>query len=129
MRCPRGHVLELSGGELDAADPESFRDEAERRDDPPGRRVGGDGEPIRAYAGPAEQLADGGVALLAVSVALQRDDLLLVGGRGGTDLDAQTRSQSFQTGSYPAARSTAAISAGERVSLISNWGSASLGDA
>ena len=36
------------------------------------------------------------------------------------------RSQSFQTGSYPAARRAAATSAGERVSETSNWGSAPL---
>jgi hypothetical protein len=41
--------------------------------------------------------------------------------------ETYARCQSFQTGSYPAARRAVATSAGERSSLMANWGSASLG--
>ena len=94
-----GDVLDLPDGEVDAVDAEPLGDEAKRRDDAPVRVVNGHREATRPDAGSAQQLPHRGVAVRAVPGALQGDDRLLVGERRRPYLDAQTRSQSFQTGS------------------------------
>lgn len=96
----------------------------------PGLADGEDGDQGHGHQACAQD--EGGPHLVASGDRRRRlltDHAQQGGDHDGLPAGRRAPMVSIHTGSYPAVRSAPATSSGERESLISNWGSASLGSA